>query len=173
MTPIPLLLALVLQAPPPPPRPDPLGALVAAALHDNLGLEAERLAVRRAAADVSAARGRFFPSITLDSRYSRQEGTLDLGDLLNPAFAALNDLRGTNDFPTDLELTLPLAHESRLRLVQPLFNEAIRQGYALARHRHTGQDLQRRAAARRLAAEVQLAYLSLAAARNAAAIYES
>ena len=166
-----LLLALAFQAPTP--APDPLGALVAEALRNNLGLEAERMAERRAAAEVTAARGRFFPSVTLDSRYTKQDGSLDFGELLNPAFAALNQLRGTNEFPTNVQLTLPLMHESHVRLAQPLFNEAIRHTYALARHRHTAQELEQRAAARRLAAGVQLAYLSLAAARNAAAIYES
>ncbi|MGH7531550.1 MAG: TolC family protein [Gemmatimonadales bacterium] len=152
---------------------DPLGALVAEALRNNLGLEAERLAVSRTRAEMAAARGLFFPSVNLDSRYSRQEGALDLGDLLNPAFGALNELRGSNDFPTNLELTLPLAHDSRLRVTQPLFNEGIRQNYLLARSRHNSQELQRRAAARQLAADVQTAYLALASARSAAAIYES
>jgi outer membrane protein TolC len=167
----PLLLVLALQAPVQ--SPDPLGPLVAEALRTNLGMEAERLAERRTRAEVSAARGLFFPSINLESRYSRQDGTLDLGETLNPAFAALNELRGSNDFPTRLNLTLPLAHESRVRFSQPLFNETIRHNYRLARSRLAGQELHRRAAARRLAAAVQTAYLSLAAARNAAAIYES
>src|SRR5262249_45751993 len=71
---------------------DPLGGLVAEALHNNLGLAAERLDQSRAASEVSAARGLFFPSLTLDSRYSRQGGTVDLGTFINPAFAALNQL---------------------------------------------------------------------------------
>src|SRR6266545_928320 len=165
-----LLMLAALQAPT---QRDPLGPLVAEALRNNLGLKTERLAERRASADVSAARGLFLPSINLDSRYSRQEGALDLGDVLNPAYRAINQLRGDNALPTNLELTLPLAFESHVRLTQPLFNETIRQNYALTRHRRTAQDLHRRGAARRLAAQVQLAYLSYAAARNTAAIYES
>ena len=152
---------------------DPLGGFVAEALRNNLGLAAERLAQQRAASEVSAARGYFLPSLTLDSRYSRQSGAVDIGSIINPAFAALNQLRGTNDFPTNLNLTFPLAHESRLRFTQPLFNETIRRNYALARQRYNGQELHARVAARRLAADVQLAYLQLAAARNAAAIYQS
>ena len=152
---------------------DPLGAFVAEALRNNLGLAAERLAQQREASDVSAARAYFFPTLTLDSRYSRQSGAVDIGTIINPAFAALNQLRGRNDFPTNLNLTFPLAHESRLRFTQPLFNETIRHNYALARQRYNGQELHTRAAARRLAADVQLAYLQLAAVRNAAAIYES
>lgn len=152
---------------------DPLGPLVTEALRNNLGLAAERLAEQRVASEATGARGLFLPSLQLDSRYSRQSGTVDIGQIINPAFAALNQLRGTNDFPTNLQLTFPLAHESRVRLTQPLFNETIRKNYALARQRYNGQELHARAAARRLAADVQLAYLQLAAARNAAAIYES
>src|SRR5574342_599610 len=137
---------------------DPLGGFVAEALRNNLGLAAERLAQQRAASEVSAARGYFLPSLTLDSRYSRQSGTVDIGSIINPAFAALNQLRGSNDFPTNLNLTFPLAHESRLRFTQTLFNETIRRNYALARQRYNGQELHASAAARRLAADVQLAY---------------
>lgn len=168
-----IAIALLANTSPPLAAQGPLDSLVAAALKHNRSLETERLAERRAHAEVAEARGLFFPSVTIDSRYSAQDGTLSLGDLLNPAFAALNDLRGTNDFPTNLDLTLPLAHESRVRLTQPLFNETIRRNYALARERHAGQDARRRGAARRLAAEVQIAYLSLGAARSAAAVYDA
>ncbi len=101
-------------------RPDPLGHLVTKALRTNLGLEAERLAERRAAADVREARGRFFPSLGLDSRYSHFDGVPNVGELVNPAYAALNGLLGENRFPTNLDITLPPRHDSRLELRQPL-----------------------------------------------------
>jgi outer membrane protein TolC len=53
---------------------DPLGDVVSEALRNNLGLAQENLAVERAEAGVREARGRFFPSLTLDSRYSEQSG---------------------------------------------------------------------------------------------------
>jgi outer membrane protein TolC len=154
-------------------QPDPLAHIVAEALRNNLGLAAERLAERRSATDVGAARGLFFPSLRLDTRYSEQDGTLNLGDVVNPAYRALNGLRGTNEFPTNLDLTLPLAHETRLRVTQPLFNESIRNAFRVAAHRYTDQREQRRAAARRLAADAQIAYLSLAASRSTVAVYEA
>jgi hypothetical protein len=135
---------------------DPLGHVVTEALRNNLGLAQENLAVERAEAGVREARGRFFPSLTLDSRYSQQSGTLNLGDFVNPAYAALNQLTGTNRFPTDLDITLPLRHESRARLVQPVFDASILARHSLARHTRDGQRLERAAAARRLAADAYL-----------------
>src|SRR5687768_11078452 len=100
---------------------DPLGAIVAEALRNNLGLAQESLAVTRAEAGLRDARGRFFPTLSLETRYSQLSGVLNLGDFVNPAYAALNQITGSNRFPTDLDVTIPFKHESRARLVQPLF----------------------------------------------------
>src|SRR5919106_6894060 len=123
------------------PSPDPLAGVVAEALRNNLGIAQESLGVERAEAGVREARGAFFPALSLDARYSEQSGTLNLGDFVNPAYAALNEVTGTNQFPTDLDVTLPLAHDSRLRLVQPVFDASILAGHALARHTRDGQRL--------------------------------
>src|SRR2546425_9297 len=154
-------------------RPDPLGELVTEALRTNLGLEGERLAERRVAAEVREARGLFFPSLGLQSRYSRLGGVPNIGDLINPAYATLNQLTGTNRFPTNINFTLPQRHESRLELVQPLFNVGILANYSVARARADGQRMQLTAAARQLAADVQVAYLQEASARRAVEIYEA
>ena len=152
---------------------DPLGSIVAEALRNNLGIAQERLASERAAASVREARGRFFPSLSLDSRYSEQRNTLNLGEVVNPAYAALNQMIGEHRFPTDLDLTLPLAHESRLRLVQPLFNMSIAAGYSASRHSRDAQGFQQRSFARRLAADAQTSYLNLATARSARKTWEA
>src|SRR5207248_2048905 len=131
-------------------RPDPLGQLVAEALRTNLGLVGERLAERRATAEVREARGLFFPSLGLQSRYSRLGGVPNIGDLINPAYATLNQLTGTNRFPTNINFTLPQRHESRLELVQPIFNAGILANYSVARARAAGQGMQLAAAARAL-----------------------
>jgi outer membrane protein TolC len=152
---------------------DPLGPIVAEALRNNLGIAQERLATERAAASVREARGRFFPSLSLDSRYSEQSGTLNLGNVVNPAYAALNQVIGENRFPTDLDLTLPQGHESRLRLGQPLFNASINAGFALSRHTRDAQRFHQGATARRLAAQAQTAYLNVATARSARRTWEA
>src|SRR3989442_10372249 len=154
-------------------RPAPLGQRVAEALRTNLGLEGERLAERRTVAEVREARGLFFPSLGLQSRYSRLGGVPNIGDLINPAYATLNQLTGTSRFPTNINFTLPQAHESRLELVQPVFNLGIVANYAVAHARANGQRMQLAAAARQLAADVQVAYLQEASARRAVEIYDA
>ncbi len=154
-------------------RPDPLGALVSQALKSNLDLEQERLAARRAEAEVGEARALLLPSVSLESRGTRASGVPNLGDLVNPAYAALNQITGTQSFPTDLNFSLPQRHQSTVRLTQPLFNEAIRANFTLAHARRDGQRLQLAAAARRLAADVQVAYLVQASAQRVTETYEA
>ncbi len=49
------------------------------------------------------ARGLYLPAVSLDARYSRTSGVLDIGDLVNPAYAALNQLTRSDAFPTDVD----------------------------------------------------------------------
>ena len=150
---------------------DPMAQLVAEALRANLGLEADRLADRASAADVSAARGLFLPSLALEARTSRLSGVPNIGTFVNPAFAALNGVLGSNRFPTNLDFTLPQANDSHLELRQPLFDAGIVAGYAAARARRAGRHDELLASARRLAADVQTAYLGEAGARRTVEIY--
>jgi outer membrane protein len=152
---------------------DPLRPVVEEALRNNLGIAQENLALERAEAGVRESRGRFLPSLTLDSRYSEQNGALNLGDLINPAYRALNQLTGTDGFPTNVDLSLPFRHESRLRLLQPVFDASILAGHSFARHSRDGQRFERDATARRLAAQAQAAYLDLAAARSGRRTWEA
>ena len=152
---------------------DPLGPIVAEALRNNLGLAEESLAVVRAEAGLRDARGRFFPTLSLDGRYSELSGALNLGDFVNPAYAALNQVIGSKRFPTDLDVTIPFQYESRVRLIQPLFNASILANHSLAKHTRDGQRLQHGAAARSLAARAQSAFLEVGAARSARRTWES
>lgn len=150
--------------------PDPLAPLIAEALERNPGLEQARLLERRAAEAVGEARGRWLPSLSLEGRFSEQSGALDLGDLVNPAYAALNQLSGSARFPTDLSVTVPFRHETRFRLVQPVFDERIRGASALARAQYAIERAGRAGEARSLAAAVQVAWYRAAAARDAVGI---
>ncbi len=166
-----LLLVAAVSTPVRAQEAGPLDALVREALRGNLALEQERLADARSEAAVRQARGLGLPQLSLDSRYSRTSGVLNLGDLVNPAYRALNQLTGTNSFPTDVDARLPLAQETRVRLVQPLFQPAIRAGTAIARSQREVQRGALGAQTRQLAADVQAAYLQHARAARVVELY--
>jgi outer membrane protein TolC len=151
----------------------PLDDLVREALQRNLGQQQQELMSEKGDAGVRAARGRFLPSLMLDARYSETHGGLNFGDLVNPAYQALNQITGSGAFPTNIDGRFPYAQETRVRLVQPLFNAQILSHYRLAASLRGLQDARTRAAARQLAADVQLAYVNHARSRQVVEVLEA
>ena len=165
------LLALAAGA-----RAQEIGALnpyVEEALRNNFGMRQQRLAAEKTEAAVRQARGLFMPSATLDARYSQTHGVLNVGDLVNPAYAALNQLTGSNAFPTNVDARLPFAQETRIRVAQPLFNATILANYQVNKSVASIEEANTARSARQLAADVQLAYVSYARAARVAELYES
>jgi outer membrane protein TolC len=152
---------------------DPLGALIQEGLTNNFSLKGQRLAGRQSELEVDRARGLFLPNATVDGRFSHLNGVLDLGDLINPAYGALNQLTGSNSFPTDLHITLPYAQDLRLRVTQPLFNASILANYSLSRSLREVERGRTGVAARELAAAIQLGYLQYASSRQVVDLYRS
>ncbi|MDZ7632258.1 MAG: TolC family protein [Gemmatimonadaceae bacterium] len=167
------LLAAVPAAGQPGPSPTPLDALVAEGLAANPALRARTLAVGRDEAAIAEARGRFLPSVTAAARASALYGaTPNLGALINPAYAALNQLLGQSAFPTNINLTLPQKQEATLRLAQPLFEPRVLED-RIARSLRDATAADRDAQRRQLAADIRTSYLQYARAARAAALYDA
>src|SRR5687768_16285324 len=77
------------------PRTSPLDGYIHDALRANLALAQTQLDEDRAMAGVREARELRLPSISFSSRRTRVDGGLDFGDLVNPAYRALNQLTQT------------------------------------------------------------------------------
>lgn len=129
----------------------------------NLALAQQTAAARRGEAGVREARGRFLPAVGVDARYSELSGVVNIGDFINPAYDALNQLIGQPRFPTDVSATLPFRQETRLQLLQPIFNGALLGARDIAEARRDLLGAQRRATMRLIAAEIQRAWLGYAA----------
>ncbi len=151
----------------------PLDVLVAEGLAANPLLRARNFAVTREDAAVAEAKGRFLPSLTANARASALSNAPNLGALINPAYAALNQLLGRNDFPTNINLTLPQRQEATLRLAQPLFEPRVFEGYRIARSLRAASAADRDAQRRQLAADIQTAYLQYARASRAADLFDA
>ena len=152
---------------------DPLGGYVREGLRANLGLAQQRLEAGRAEAAVRQARGMYLPSVTVDSRYSQTAGGMNIGDLVNPAYAALNQLLQTNQFPTNVDARLPYAQETRVRVTQPVFQPAVRENHRIQRSLRDAARQGTQASARQLAADVQTAYLNYARAERVVELYRN
>jgi outer membrane protein TolC len=160
------LLALLLAATAEAQQPDAFEPYVREALRNNLSLQQQRLVHEKTEAAVSGARGMFLPSVTLDARYSEMNGGMNLGDLVNPAYQALNQITGSNQFPTNVDGRFPYAQETRVRVAQPLFQPAVIANYRIQKNLRELDGARLRGTARALAADVQLAYVNWARAQR-------
>jgi outer membrane protein TolC len=168
-----------------PSPPATVEALVAEAWQSNLALAGESLEVERAAARLAEARSHFLPRLDLSARYSVADGgrTIDLplGDLLNGAYATLNQylvFQGQPArFPTienqSISLLRSREQDTHLRLTQPLYAPEIKRSVAAARAGLAAREAQLAAFRRQLRAEVHDAFFRHEQATAAIGIYAS
>lgn len=143
------------------------------ALAHNPTLQDKRLAIARADEDVSAARAGYLPRIDVRARYTRLfHGGIDLGALLNPVYATLNQLSGQARFPTDVQLHLPLAFEAQIELRQPVFAPAVWGAVRLAELGRSASQVETAIAEREIASGVRAAYFAHARAAQIATLLE-
>lgn len=152
---------------------DPLEEAIRDAIRHSQEVAMQRASSAEALQEARMARSALLPTATLESRYTRIRGGIDLGEAVNPAYQALNDLLGTPRFPTDLDLTVPLRHETRLRVVQPLLDRSASARREAAVHRAAGEMVWSRGVSRTVAAEAQRALVLASAAREGRRIREA
>jgi outer membrane protein TolC len=145
----------------------PMDEYVELGLRQNLTLRQQRLGVERSDAAVREARGWFLPSATINARHTDVRGqVVNLGELINPAFAALNQILGQEQFPTNIDLRLPLRQETSVRVAQPIFQPEIIAGYRATTAAREAQEATRDATARAVAADIRSGYLQHAKAHR-------
>jgi outer membrane protein TolC len=130
---------------------NPMDGFIAEAIRNNLSYQQQTLTDQRADAAVSQARGLYLPSVSLDARYSEIQGGLTL-----PGIGSY-----------------PFAQETRMRVVQPLFQPAVISNLQIQKSLRGLEGARLRAAERGLAADVQLAYVSYARATQVVRVYEN
>lgn len=110
-----------------------LEAYVTEGISSNLTLQQHDFDVKKSQERLNQAKALFLPQISFDASYTRAGGgrSIDfpVGDLLNPVYSALNQMSGSEQFPTIdnvNEQFLPNDfHDTKIRLIQPLFNSDI------------------------------------------------
>ena len=105
------------------------------ALEQNLSIRSSQLAKEKQLSRIEQAKKLWGPTIDLNANYLLAAGgrkiNFPLGDLFNPVNGAINEITGTNQFPTNLEnaefqLTPNNFIDAQLNANLPIINSSIR-----------------------------------------------
>ncbi len=126
--------------------------------------------------------GNFLPNVTLHSRHTASRGgrtvDLPLGDLLNPVYDNLNDLNGgTRSYPQieneEIAMLPEKDHETKIRIIQPLFNMDIISGYRASKFYSESENANYNSAVNQLSGEIRVAYFNVLKAKKGSDIFNS
>ncbi|MBI5382736.1 MAG: TolC family protein [Opitutae bacterium] len=176
-----VLFAVPLFAAPGMPVPAVVSRYVDEAFAANLALQRQKLDADTARARLAAARALYFPQLDFAARYTVADGgrTIDIpvGDLLNPAYRTLNELLGSAQFPQvpNQSIAFLRGHEqeTKLRLLQPLYQPQIKHGTTAARAGVAGAQAALAAFKRELRLDVQRSYFRWLQAEAAVRVYDA
>lgn len=111
-------------------------------IENNLALKQKEVDYKIANQSLKEAKGLFFPDISLNARYTVAQGgrviEFPIGDLMNPVYQSLNQLMQlpqANQFPMleneSFPFYRPQEQETKVSLVQPVFNAKLNANYKL------------------------------------------
>ncbi len=162
------------------------------ALDNNIALQQKNLSYEKSLAALREAKNTFFPKLSLEARFSVANGgrTIDfpIGDLMNPVYQNLNLINNLNeaanpDYPTlpeypeldneQIYFLRPTEHETKLRVVMPVFNAAILQNHRIKQNLAEVEKISVEVYKEELTLEVKKAYFNYAKAVQAQELYEN
>jgi len=142
-------------------------------LENNLALRQKDFSYEKSMKALAVARGMFLPKIGVAARYTRAGGGREIlfpvGDLMNPVYSTLNDLLSYHgvppqDFPVLENEVIPFLREeeqeTKVRLVQPLFEPAILYNYRIQSNLGKASGAERDAYARQLVSDIKSSYFN-------------
>jgi outer membrane protein TolC len=138
-------------------------------LENNLALKLKETSFRHSLEALKEARGMFFPALSLNARYTISEGgrviEFPVGDLLNPVYTTLNQLTASNAFPMleneEIRFLRPTEHETKLRLVQPVFNTDLYFNAKIKKELTKTEEISLEQYKRELIAEIKKSYYTV------------
>jgi outer membrane protein len=144
-----------------------LEAYIQEGLKSNLQLKQEQLNYERSVENLDASRALFAPQVSALANYTLAGGgrkiDFPIGNLLNPVNSTLNQLTNTNNFRTDIPNVntqfLPNDfHDTKLRVIQNIFNPDIYFAYKAQKELITVQQAQKKAYENELKFNIASAY---------------
>lgn len=157
------------------PSPSGPGALldqyVKTGMANNLALKQQNFSLQQSMQALKEARGMFLPTVSIEARYSRAGGgrkiQFPVGDLMNPVYQGLNQLLAVHGQAAGFPQSIPNEeipflreeeHETKLRVVQPLFQPAIYFNAKIKKSLTRLEEAKVKAFKRQLAMDIKSAY---------------
>lgn len=149
-------------------------------LKNNLALTQKNLSWRKSQMALKEARGLFMPQVSFEASYTRARGgrklNFPIGDLINPVYSTLNQLTGSDRFPTVENVNEQFLpdnfQETKLRFIQPLFNPDIHFNRQIKREMVAMQRNTEAAYRKELTKEIKVAYYQYLQTQEVLKIYE-
>ncbi|MBX2896080.1 MAG: TolC family protein [Cyclobacteriaceae bacterium] len=159
----------------------PLDGYLQEGLKNNLVLQQKNIALDKALLALKIANGMFSPSITLLGNYTTGDGgrsiSLPVGDLLNPVYSTLNQITGTENFPTIENVNQNFFprdfYDVRARASMPLVNTDLIYNRKIKAQQTILQESEINVYKRELIRNIKVAYYNYLAAQQVVQIYES
>lgn len=151
-------------------------------LANNLGLRQESLDIRRVTESLNQARSLFYPRLAFNPTYSLAFGgrrlEFPVGDLLNPAYRTLNQLTGSDNFPTNIpnvneQLTPNNFHDTKITFQYALFNTDVQYNYLIQKELISAQEARKRIVENELRYSIATAYFQYLQSLDAVRIIEN
>jgi len=140
-------------------------------LKNNLQLQQEQLNYERSTENLAQAKALFLPYVGVNASYQFADGgrkiSIPVGDLVNPVYSNLNQINsklntGAPQYPLISNQTTNFLatnfHDSKVRVIQPVFNPEIYFNYKAQKELTTVQQAQKKAYENQLKFEIISAY---------------
>jgi len=136
-------------------------------LQNNLSLHQESLEIKKSVEAIRQAKALFYPRLSFNPTYSYAAGgrrlNFPVGDLLNPAYKTLNELTGTNQFPTNIENVNELLaptnfHDTKVNVQYSIYNPEIKYNYLVQKSLLSAQEAKKKVVENELRYNIETAY---------------
>lgn len=159
----------------------PLDLYIKEGLENNLLIKQKHLNLQKAVYALKAANSLFLPSVNFNASYTHGRGgraiALPVGDMLNPVYATLNEMMGSNEFPqiqnVDQSFFPQNFYDSKVRTSVPLINTDLYSNKSIHQDQVILEEFEKKVYERELVKSIKTAYYNYLSALEAQKILES
>lgn len=150
-------------------------------LNNNLVLQEKKITLEKSLVSLKEAKSLFLPTTWVEGQYSLAQGgrsiDIPVGDLVNPVYKTLNQLTGTNSFPTIKNVSEQLLpnnfYDLRLKTTMPIINPDLKYNREIHQEQNQLQQNEIDIYKRELVKEIKIAYYNFLQSSEAILIYQN